>query len=190
MFPFRDMNHCRVTCIYGKPGEHWKSGKHEGIDLVSDGNKDILSVSQGTVIRSGWNDSWGQYIVTELRDGRAIVYAHLSKRYVYVGSSVREGQLIGIMGSTGNSSGPHLHIELQRKYYQFNVTDDIAKYLGIENQLGVVKLLDKVPQWQIDATEAVCDRYKFTNKEDWVKKVKEGKTLTVGELFGILNKVV
>ncbi len=117
MLPFKDIAHTRVTCIYGKPGK-WKSGKHDGIDLVCDTDKTVLAVAAGKVIRSGLNSSWGEYIVIRLADGRSIVYAHFAKgsRKVVAGAQVTEGQAIGIMGNTGNSTGPHLHIELQKKY--------------------------------------------------------------------------
>jgi len=140
-FPFKDISKCRATCYYGKPGSSWKSGKHDGIDLVSDGDKTILSVTDGFVIRSGINTSWGQYVVVRMADGRSIVYAHMSagSRKVKEGDSIKAGQAIGTMGSTGNSTGPHLHIELQKKYYKSGSTDDIAAFLGIKNEVGKVQ---------------------------------------------------
>ena len=143
-FLFKDASVCRVTCIYGQIGSHWSSGKHDGVDIVSDGDKTILAVSGGTVIRSGLNASWGEYIVVQMADGRAIVYAHMvsGSRKVAVGKTVSSGQAIGTMGSTGNSTGAHLHIELQKKYYQSGGTDDITAFLGIANQVGKVVMSD------------------------------------------------
>jgi len=143
-FPFKNAGACRVTCIYGKAGGSWSSGKHDGVDIVSDGDKTILAVSGGTVIRSGINSSWGEYIVVQMTDGRAIVYAHMvsGSRKVAVGKTVTPGQAIGVMGSTGNSTGAHLHIELQKKYYQSGGTDDITEFLGIANQVGKVVMSD------------------------------------------------
>lgn len=137
MFPFKNYKNCRITCEYGIKG-NWKSGKHDGVDIVSDGDITILSVCDGKVIRSTHSLSWGNYVVVEMADGRSIVYAHLSKRYVSVGEKVTAGQFIGVMGNTGNSTGAHLHIELQRNYYKCGDVDDITDFLQIENKKGTV----------------------------------------------------
>jgi murein DD-endopeptidase MepM/ murein hydrolase activator NlpD len=142
-FPFKNPVDCRVTCIYGKKGS-WSSGKHDGVDIVSDGDKTVLAVSAGKVIRAGWNDSWGYYVVVTMADGRSIVYAHMAKGSlkVSVGDIVKVGQAIGTMGNTGHSTGAHLHIELQKSYYKSGAVDDIIKFLGIENKSGKVKLIE------------------------------------------------
>lgn len=146
IIPFEDLAQTRITCIYGKPGTHWKSGKHDGIDFVNSGDKTILSVSDGKVIRSGLNKSWGEYVVILMADGRSLVYAHMltGSRKVAVGQSIKTGQQLGIMGSTGNSTGAHLHLELQKNYYQSGVTDDIAKFLGIKNEVGAISYLNNL----------------------------------------------
>ena len=58
-----------------------------------------------------------------------------------MGAIVSEGQPLGIMGSTGNSTGAHLHIELQKNYYTAGLVDDITEYLGIENKVGAIKFI-------------------------------------------------
>ena len=143
-FPFKNPVDCRVTCIYGKKGS-WSSGKHDGVDIVSDGDKTVLAVSAGKVIRAGWNDSWGYYVVVTMADGRSIVYAHMAKGSlkVSVGDTVKIGQAIGTMGDTGHSTGAHLHIELQKGYYKSGVVDDITEFLGIENKVGKVALIER-----------------------------------------------
>ena len=146
LFPFRNINRCRVTCPYGIPGEHWQSGKHDGVDLVSDSDPTIFSVSSGRVIRSENSGSWGEHIVIEMADGRSLVYAHMvaGSRKVQPGQTVKAGQPIGVMGNTGKvlgKTGIHLHIELQKDYYQCGKVDDITEFLGIENKVGEVKML-------------------------------------------------
>lgn len=192
IFPFKNVSETRVTCEYGRKGS-WASGKHDGIDLVSDGDKTILSITDGKCIRSGWNDSWGEYVAIELNDGRSLIYAHMVKgsRKVKVGGKVKAGQPLGIMGSTGKSTGPHLHLELQKSYYKSGAVDNIAEFLGIENKPGKAKELvkvAKVPEWQIQATEEVCRRYGLDVKQ-WIERTKQGDTVTAGELFAILNKI-
>lgn len=142
MFPFNNYKKCRVTCIYGKKG-NWSSGKHDGVDIVSDGDKTIYAVSEGLVIRSGVNKSWGEYTVIQMKDGRSIVYAHMvsGSRKLKVYQQVKEGDVVGIMGSTGNSTGAHLHIELQQLYYKAGRTGDITQFLGIKNEVGSVKYI-------------------------------------------------
>lgn len=143
-FPFRDIAKCRLTNIYGKPNKNYSSGKHDGVDLVSDGDKTVLSISNGKVIRSGYSEAWGNYIVIEMQDGRAVVYAHLSSRKVIVGEYVTTGRPIGVMGNTGNSFGAHLHIEIQRQYYKAGRVDDICAFMGIKNITGKVQLIKGV----------------------------------------------
>ena len=157
-FPFKDIEKCRVTCIYGKPG-NWSSGKHDGVDLVSDGDKTVLAVAPGKVIRSGWNDSWGQYVVITMADGRSIVYAHMVKGSlkVSVGDFVKVGQALGTMGNTGHSTGAHLHIELQKNYYKSGAVDDITKFLGIENKTGKVRLIEREADEEMTRYNAVAD---------------------------------
>lgn len=148
VFPFKDINRCRLTATYGMTGNGWSCGRHQGVDLVSDGDPTVISVAEGKIIRSKYTpDGWGQYVVAELPDGRAIVYGHLVKgsQRVVTGDLVRVGQTIGTMGSSGHSSGKHLHLELQKKYYDPCLTDDITVFLGIKNVItgrpGQIKLL-------------------------------------------------
>jgi len=142
IFPFKDYKQCRITCIYGVKGNHWASGKHDGVDIVCDGpDKTVLAASNGKVIRSGINKSWGQYVVIEIADGRAVICAHMAdgSRKVKAGDVVKAGQPIGVMGNTGNSTGAHLHIEIQKRYYKSGAVDDITQLLCIQNVKGPVK---------------------------------------------------
>lgn len=139
MFPYKDKSKVRLTKIYGVLDSRYGSGKHDGIDVVSDGDKTVSAIRAGKSIRSGWNRKWGNYIVIQQDDGLYCIYAHFKERYIKVGVYVAEGQAIGYEGSTGNSSGSHLHIELQQKYYDPGTTVNIAEYLGIKNEVGPVE---------------------------------------------------
>lgn len=89
------------------------STNHKGIDLSSD-NDNIPSVLDGTVIENAWNSARGWFITILNKDGYKTTYQHLaSQSTLSVGSSVKEGQTIGIQGSTGNSTGKHLHFEVK-----------------------------------------------------------------------------
>lgn len=86
---------------------------HNGIDLASGKGTPIMSSQGGKVIISQYSSSYGNYVVVDHGNGLSTLYAHLDKRYVSVGDSVKCGQEIGTMGSTGMSTGPHLHFEVR-----------------------------------------------------------------------------
>jgi len=86
---------------------------HYGIDVAGDLNDSLFAVDNGVVVYSGWNDwGYGNVIAIDHGNGMQSLYAHLESLNVYCGSYVIQGDTIGYMGSTGNSSGPHLHFEL------------------------------------------------------------------------------
>lgn len=131
----------RVTNPFGVKNSIYASGQHDGIDLVSDGSKDVLAIREGTVIRSQYLPAWGNYVVVSQPDGLKAIYAHLSERSVSVGETVGKGTKVGLMGNTGRSTGAHLHLEIQRDYYDPSSAENIADYLGIANKKGA---LDKL----------------------------------------------
>lgn len=86
---------------------------HEGLDIAGPTGTPILAAEDGRVIKAGWDD-WGlgNAIVLQHEDGSRTVYGHNQRFFVRVGETVRQGQTIALMGSTGNSTGPHLHFEV------------------------------------------------------------------------------
>ena len=72
----------------------------------------MLAAASGTVVKSYFSSSYGNYIVVSHGGGMMTGYAHLNRRMVSAGQSVAAGQQIGTVGSTGNSTGPHLHFEV------------------------------------------------------------------------------
>ncbi len=84
---------------------------HEGIDLGASYGSAVAAVAGGTVIDAGWNGGYGMQVEISHGGGLVTRYAHLSKIYVDVGDAVDRGETIGLVGSTGNSTGPHLHLE-------------------------------------------------------------------------------
>jgi LysM repeat protein len=86
---------------------------HYGIDLDGDLGSPIYATDNGVVVYSGWNDwGYGNMIVIDHGNGWQSLYGHLSQINVGCGAYVYQGNVIGLMGSTGHSSGPHLHFEL------------------------------------------------------------------------------
>ncbi|MGK7928097.1 MAG: M23 family metallopeptidase [Spirulina sp.] len=86
---------------------------HEGIDIAGPAGTPIFAAGDGTVTMAGWDD-WGlgNAIVVQHGDGSRTVYGHNQRLFVRVGQPVQQGQTIAEMGSTGNSTGPHLHFEI------------------------------------------------------------------------------
>ena len=100
--------------------ETWLSGydyspstNHWGIDVAGDLGNAIYAADSGVIVYAGWNDwGYGNVLVVDHGNGWQSLYAHLSQLYVTCGASVSQGATIAAMGSTGRSSGPHLHFEL------------------------------------------------------------------------------
>jgi murein DD-endopeptidase MepM/ murein hydrolase activator NlpD len=103
--------------------EKWISGydytpatNHWGIDIAGALGNPIYASDSGVVVYAGWNDwGYGNVIVIDHGNGWQTLYAHLNQLYVGCGASVSQGASIGAMGSTGRSSGPHLHFELMNE---------------------------------------------------------------------------
>lgn len=85
---------------------------HSGIDIGAAYGANIVAADRGTVITSAYNSSYGNYVVISHGNGMTTLYAHMSTRKVSEGAVVEKGQLIGLIGSTGVSTGPHLHFEV------------------------------------------------------------------------------
>ncbi|PVC83624.1 peptidase [Streptomyces sp. CS090A] len=91
----------------------WSSGYHTGVDFPVPTGTSVKAVASGRVVSSGWAGAYGYEVVIRHEDGRYSQYAHLSALHVREGQSVSGGQRIARSGSTGNSTGPHLHFEVR-----------------------------------------------------------------------------
>ena len=105
---------------YLKPinGGYRSQGLHgyNGVDLAAPWGSSVLASASGDVVISktqGWNGGYGNYIVINHPNGTQTLYAHLSKNIVFSGWHVAQGQIVGYVGSTGKSTGPHLHFEVR-----------------------------------------------------------------------------
>lgn len=86
---------------------------HTGVDLAGPTGGDVVAADGGTVSFAGWNNSYGYLVKIKHDNGYETYYAHLSALKVSQGEKVAKGQLVGLLGSTGNSTGPHLHFEVR-----------------------------------------------------------------------------
>jgi len=91
---------------------------HYGIDIGGYLGDSLYASDNGVIVYSGWNDyGYGYMVVIDHGGGWQTLYAHMSEIYYGCGASVFQGDVIGLMGSTGNSSGPHLHFEMRHDEY-------------------------------------------------------------------------
>ncbi|WMX44684.1 M23 family metallopeptidase [Streptomyces roseicoloratus] len=100
-----------VSTGYKAGGSLWSSGSHSGVDFHAAYGTKVVSVGSGTVVEAGWGGAYGKNIVIRMHDGTYTQYGHLSAITVRVGQKVTPGEQIGVSGSSGNSTGPHLHFE-------------------------------------------------------------------------------
>ena len=108
------INNYTVTSRFGDrtdPISHTESS-HNGIDLAADFGEEIFASMSGSVEFAGYEASYGNYVKIKHSDTFKTVYAHCSKLKVKTGDKVKAGQVIALVGSTGRSTGPHLHFEV------------------------------------------------------------------------------
>jgi murein DD-endopeptidase MepM/ murein hydrolase activator NlpD len=107
---------------------------HRGVDIAAPRGTPIGAAADGKVIFAGWNRGYGKTVIIEHPDGRRTRYGHADKLYVEEGDAVQAGQTIGAVGSTGKSTGPHLHFEIIENDRQIDPLDFIAKGLRFPNR--------------------------------------------------------
>lgn len=106
----------RLSSEYGMRKDPF-SGRlafHGGVDLAAERGTEIMSLKAGEVVFSGWKGGYGNTVVVRHDDGLESVYGHTAKTLVSVGDTVQAGEVIAEVGSTGRSTGPHLHLEMRR----------------------------------------------------------------------------
>ena len=89
---------------------------YNGVDLAAPMGTPVFASASGDVVVSddyGWNGGYGNYVVISHTNGTQTLYAHLTEAAVFAGAYVYQGQIIGYLGSTGKSTGPHLHFEVR-----------------------------------------------------------------------------
>jgi murein DD-endopeptidase MepM/ murein hydrolase activator NlpD len=119
----------RVSTPYGVRGSMWSSGFHTGADFSAPTGTQIRAAGPGTVVASSGGSSYGIHVIIRHADGKYTLYAHMSSRSVVPGDTVSGGQEIGRVGSTGNTTGPHLHFEVQDSPGQYPSPNDPIQWL-------------------------------------------------------------
>lgn len=113
---FSPLRQARLTSQFGMRSHPILAGRrfHAGIDLAAPQGSAVFATSGGIVSRAAWQGGYGLTIAVEHSGGVQTRYAHLSRIAVVPGQSVATGEVIGYVGSTGRSTGPHLHYEVRR----------------------------------------------------------------------------
>ena len=101
-----------LTARFGMAGGLWSSN-HTGLDFAAPSGTPIVAVANGTITETGYAGSYGNRTIETLEDGTEVWYCHQSVIGVQTGDLIRGGQQIGNIGSTGNTTGPHLHLEVR-----------------------------------------------------------------------------
>jgi murein DD-endopeptidase MepM/ murein hydrolase activator NlpD len=130
----------RLSARFGESGRYW-SVRHTGIDFDASHGAPVKNVMKGKVIKAGWGGAYGNVVVVRTDRGGDIWYAHLSRIAIPVGKEIKSGKIIGYVGSTGNSSGSHLHLEVRKNDRPVNP----AEFLWGKNKGNIAKM--KVPDW-------------------------------------------
>jgi murein DD-endopeptidase MepM/ murein hydrolase activator NlpD len=108
------LGNMRLSSKFGMRQDPVRGGvqRHRGVDLSTAAGTPILAVASGQVVTAGWHHAYGLNIEIEHSLGWRTRYAHARLLYVTAGQAVESGQFIGQVGSTGRSTGPHLHFEI------------------------------------------------------------------------------
>ena len=114
-YRFSSMYGYRRDPVTGKP-----SSMHRGVDIVGTPSDNIFAIQSGTVIASGYSSDMGNHVDIDHHNGYISIYMHLKSRVVKKGDQVEKGQLIGVMGSTGKSTGKHLHLAIKKNGHYIN----------------------------------------------------------------------
>lgn len=102
-----------ITARFGQSGPNW-TNKHTGLDFAAPTGTPVKAVAGGRVIFAGWaNSALGTTVKIAHGDGIESWYAHLSRRRVIIGTPINQGQHIGDVGTTGNVTGAHVHLEVR-----------------------------------------------------------------------------
>lgn len=117
--------HTYISCNFGDDDAFGNSG-HRGTDIPAPEGTPILAAHGGTVIISGWNNSYGNQVLLDNGAGLSTRYAHMTAAAVSAGETVTAGQVIGYVGNTGDSTGFHLHFEVMQNGVRVNPLDAVT----------------------------------------------------------------
>lgn len=166
----------KITKFYGVPG-NYKAKYHTGIDIVGISNSNVYSVCDGTVkeIHNIDDNSYGKYVkIIDNATQKIFLFAHLDKIFVKKNTLVNRLSIIGKMGSTGNSSGPHTHIELRSATDKYGEDENPANYMGLIN--CSLDTIYNSSSFQLNVSKIPNLKYaSYCQNLEWQKEKKNGE---------------
>lgn len=176
--PIDEKNIIQITDKYGNRIHPitGKKGLHDGIDIAAAKGTEVKSVKGGTVTYAGWNEAYGNIVKVDHGDGKLTFYAHLSEIKVKEGDKVSQGTLVGLVGSTGWSTGDHLHFGASDNGRSINPSEfmqgykyhdsgtihkDFSKYGVMSEKRGEYKIDKQTGEWIYEPYETVVDTSKY-----------------------------
>lgn len=126
----------RIHPLTGRPNNH------TGIDVPAPSGTPILAAKSGVVVTSSYHNSYGNYVVVSHSDGTSTLYAHMCRRNVGEGKTVKQGAVVGYVGTTGSSTGNHLHFEIRvsgNRVDPVNYYKDKTLYVTYHGQKTLLK---------------------------------------------------
>lgn len=104
------------------------SETHQGIDIASNMSTPVVATADGKIVKSGWSEGYGNIVQIDHGNGIETIYGHNSQIVVIIGQSVKKGQLIAYVGSTGVSTGPHVHYEVRVNHTAVDPMKYLVRY--------------------------------------------------------------
>jgi murein DD-endopeptidase MepM/ murein hydrolase activator NlpD len=127
----------RITGPYGERTDPFsgEGAYHTGIDISAPAGSTVTAAADGTVEEAGWSNGYGRLVIVDHGNGYETYYAHLSRVDVIEGQSIHQGERVGAVGTSGHSTGPHLHYEVRVGGVPINP----YRFLAHRNTLQVAK---------------------------------------------------
>jgi murein DD-endopeptidase MepM/ murein hydrolase activator NlpD len=169
-----------VTDLYGT-----RHGHHKGLDIAGELKTPVHTVDKGVVTKSYYSGSYGHVVFIKHDNNLETVYAHLNKRNVKEGQVVKQGDIIGLMGNTGDSSGVHLHFEVHKEKWTYgkeNALDPVSA-LGEaavgQPVIALAKSIDPVSMETVAKLRMVDDveigKHTHSQKDEQIGKMVESQ---------------
>ena len=165
---------------------------HKGFDIAADMGTDIYAAGDGVVVSARWNPGgYGYFVMIDHLDGYQTVYAHMSQVYAIVDTQVKRGQLIGAIGSTGDSTGPHCHFEVRYMGVcydpaQFMYTADYTEDMDVSERTTDIygETAETTTTTVLDELTESISEEKTTKKKTTTKKTTaKKKTTTITSVY-------
>lgn len=163
-----------ITQRYGEliPGVTFQNKPHTGIDYGCPAGTPILASANGVCLWSGYDATgYGMCVIILHSVNRATLYAHLSECLIFVNQKVEQGEVIGKSGSTGNSTGPHLHFEARTKWNDasthFNPFD--LPMMSVDDSISTISHTEQQNDTPIETHSSVGGKCQVACEAAWVR---------------------